>query len=110
MGEWEWGVEVNLVPTGLVNTYGEQHDAYRIATRDYKGVRKLRSELSLDATEEQRRRAFNLDFSCVTNVSGCRQRCEIAPLLWQDVYRLSPEGGWTMPAEETKDPRCKLIE
>jgi hypothetical protein len=109
-GEWEWRVELKLVPSGEEVRYEGQHSAYRVATRDYKGGRSLRCQLTPDATEEQRRRAFSLDFSCVTNLGGCRQRCEIAPLLWRDVYLMTAEAGWTMPAEETKDPSCARLE
>jgi len=63
-----------------------------------------------EATEEERRRAFTYDFSCVTRFRGCRQPCEIAPLVWQDVYQQSLNSGWTTLVEEASDPHCKFAQ
>lgn len=106
-GVWEWGVESILLRSDVS---GEEHHGYKVGTRDDRGVRKLRSELTPEATEDERRRAFTYDFSCVTRFRGCQQRCEIAPLVWKDVYQQSLNSGWTMPLEETSDPHCKIAE
>lgn len=109
-GVWEWGVESILLPKGRSDVAGEEHRGYKVGTRDDRGVRRLRSELTPEATEDERRRAFTYDFSCVTRFRGCRQPCEIAPLVWKDVYQQSFGSGWTMPLEETSDPHRKIAE
>jgi hypothetical protein len=109
-GQWQWSVESNLIPDGQSDVSGDEQRRYKVGTRDYKGVRRLRSELTPEATEEERQRAFTYDFSCVTRLRGCRQPCEIAPLVWQDVFQQSLHLGWTLPVEETSDPHCKPAE
>lgn len=106
-GQWNWVIETRLLPKEQINAFWEEHPSFKVSTRDFKGARRLRSELASDATDEERRLAFAYDFSCVTRFRGCRQRCEIAPLLWQAEYRQSLNTGWAMPLEETTDPRCK---
>jgi hypothetical protein len=107
-GHWNWVIETRLLPKEQINGFGEEHPSVKVSTRDYKGARRLQSELASDATDEERRLAFAYDFSCVTRLRGCRQRCEIAPLLWQAEYQQSLNTGWTMPLEETTDPHCKF--
>jgi hypothetical protein len=109
-GQWQWSVESNLMPDGQSDVSGDEQRRYKVGTRDYKGVRRLRSELTPEATEEERRRAFTYDFSCVTRFRGCRQPCEIAPLVWQDTYQQSLNSGWKTLVEEANDPHCKLAE
>ena len=109
-GEWEWVIDTKLLPAGQLSVSGTEYSAYRIGTKDFKGMRMLRSELAPGATEEKRRRAFTYDFSCVTSFRGCRQRCEISPLVWQDVYQDSLQASWKLPIEETSDPRCAFAE
>jgi hypothetical protein len=109
-GQWQWSVESNLMPDRQSDVFGDEQPRYKVGTRDYKGVRRLRSELTPEATEEERRRAFTYDFSCVTRFRGCRQPCEIAPLVWQDVYQQNLNSGWTTPVEEVSDPHCKFAE
>jgi hypothetical protein len=107
-GQWNWVIETTLLPKEQINGFGEEHPSFKVSTRDYKGARRLQSELASDATDEERRLAFAYDFSCVTRLRGCRQRCEIAPLLWQAEYQQTLNTGWPMPLEETTDPRCKF--
>jgi hypothetical protein len=109
-GHWQWSVESNLMPDRKSDLSGVEQRRYEVEARDYKGVRRLRSELTPEATDEERRRAFTYDLSCVTRFRGCRQPCEIAPLVWQDIYQQSLNSGWTMPVEEASDPHCKFAE
>jgi hypothetical protein len=109
-GDWQWEIQTRLMPTRTIDASSTTLSGYKSGTRDFKGVRWLRSELTPAATEEERRRAFSYDFSCLTRFTGCRQRCEVAPLVWLDVYGDSLRSNWRMPAEETNDPRCKLLE
>ncbi len=109
-GQWVWSVESNLMPDRQSDVSGHEQRTYKVGTRDYKGVRSLRSELTPEATEEERRRAFTYDFSCVTRFRGCRQPCEIAPLVWRDVDEQNLNSGWTTPVEEANDPHCNFAE
>jgi hypothetical protein len=110
--EWLWRVESSLLPDAHSDSsiYADEHWGYKVGIRDYKGVRALRSKLTLEATEDERYKAFAFDFSCVTRFRGCRQPCEIAPLLWQDVYQLSLKSVFIIPVEEATDPHCKFAE
>lgn len=108
--KWEWSVETKLLVAGAIFAPDGSHPGYETRTRDYKGVRRLTSNVTTDATEEERRRAFTYDLSCVTSFRGCRQRCQIAPLVWQDEYHASLKNGTPLPTEETTDSRCKPLE
>jgi len=109
-GNWEWQIESTLLPEQMNEVLGTEHHGYRTGTQDIRNFRILRSEVTPQATEEQRREAFTYDLSCVTSFRGCRGRCQIAPLVWEKVYRESINEGGKMPLEETSDPHCKFAE
>jgi hypothetical protein len=60
-----------------------------------------------EATLDQRRRAFDLDFSCLTRVGGCTNACEMMPSAWPDYLKETREAGTNLPADELADPRCQ---
>lgn len=60
-----------------------------------------------EATLDQRRRAFDLDFSCLTRVGGCTNACEMMPSAWPDYLKEAREAGTNLPADELADPRCQ---
>lgn len=107
-GKWYWAIETELVPSDRLGQF-TPYVRYRVGTRDHFVTRWLRSHLTPEATGDERRRAFTYDYSCFTRLPGCRQRCEVAPLLWLDAYTNTLGTPWSMPAEETDDPRCKRL-
>jgi hypothetical protein len=45
----------------------------------------LRIELSPAASPEERRKGFDLNFSCLTALRECRHVCETMPTAWKDL-------------------------
>jgi hypothetical protein len=60
-----------------------------------------------EATLDQRRRAFDLDLSCLTQVGGCTNACEMMPAAWPDYLKEAREEGANLPADELADSRCQ---
>lgn len=105
-GEWTWMIRTTALPAGKIDVPNPEHPGYRVRTQDLRNLRILDSKVTTESSEEERQHTFKFDLSCVTKIRGCRQRCEIAPLIWHDVYLASQKASWTLPVEETSDPRC----
>jgi hypothetical protein len=99
-------VESILLPTGKIHEPVAEHPGYKVGIRDLWDGHRLRSEVTPEASEEQRRHAL----SCVTRIRGCQQRCEIAPLVWRDAYWERQKASSSLPIEETSDPRCRFAQ
>jgi hypothetical protein len=103
-------VESILLPTGKIYEPVAEHPGYKVGIRDLWDGHRLRSEVTPEASEEQRRRALSYDLSCVTRIRGCQQRCEIAPLVWRDAYWELQKASLSLPIEETSNPRCRFAQ
>ncbi len=108
VGKWTWSFRSWALPAGKMETPNREHPGYSVRTQDLRDLRILWSEVTTQATEEERLHAFTFDLSCVTRVGGCKQRCEVAPFAWQDLYRESQKMQWALPTEETSDSRCAI--
>jgi len=108
IGKLDWNIDTELLPDEDIDISMGQPARYKVNTRDYKGVRRVHSELTPKATAEERRRAFTYDFSCLTSMRGCQQPCEFSPLVWQDIYLQSLQSGYALPAEEMNAVECKV--
>ena len=83
---------------------------YDVAFRDLHNVHELSAGVRSDASAQQRRRAFDFDFSCLSRIGGCRGACEIMPSAWLDYQKQAPPNGRALPSEEADDPLCKKLE
>jgi len=68
--------------------------------------RQLRVYVWNGASEEERRRAFEFNLSCITTWSGCNAVCEVMPLAWHDYEKKARAENKPIPADETDNPQC----
>jgi hypothetical protein len=62
----------------------------------------IESSLTPQASTEERNRAYNFNFDCLTRRGGCTSLCQIAPLAFADYVKET--GG--MPWLDEHDPNC----
>ena len=64
--------------------------------------------LNTGATPEEKRRAYDINFDCLTSVRECRKACELMPSAWREqVQRHRTEG--RPPLREESDARCQAV-
>ncbi len=68
----------------------------------------LEAAISHEATPEQRARAFDINFDCLTGLRECRRACEMMPSVWR---QLPPRERVQLneALEEQPDPRCQAV-
>lgn len=110
IGKWTWDFDTSALPAGTIEFPNVEHPGYSVYTQDLRDRRILRTEVTSEATDGERQHAFAFDLSCLTRIGGCKQRCELAPLVWQELYRESEGANWALPKEETSDPLCAFAE
>ncbi len=62
----------------------------------------LRSRLTPAANAEQRSRAYDFNFDCLTTLGGCASLCKLAPAAFADEAKLLDR----LPYLEENDPQC----
>lgn len=67
-----------------------------------------RVKLLLEASKEQKERAFQMDLSCTMSFRGCYFPCQLIPFAWLDSARDQRSRGWDLP-EGANDPRCPAL-
>jgi len=72
-------------------------------------IHRLAAAVSPEADPEEHRHAFQFDLACLTSFQGCRQPCEILPLVWMDYVKRSRDLGWRLPQEAENDPKCASL-
>jgi hypothetical protein len=103
----ELKVSVALQPSGSGVYSDPQNHRYGIdngVLRHY--IHRLEVSVTPEANSEELRHAFQFNFSCLTGIIGCRQPCELLPLVWMDYVKRSRDLGWAVPQEEANDPKC----
>ena len=68
----------------------------------------LSVQISHEATSKERRRAFDINFECFTQLGECRRVCELLPSAWKEVVRSNQAGGYD-PHPTESDPRCHAV-
>lgn len=58
------------------------------------------------ATREDLRRAFDLNWGCLTRIGGCRHLDELMPSAWRDFLRYASQQGWNELPHST-EPNCQ---
>jgi hypothetical protein len=66
----------------------------------------VEAQVAPEATTEERRHAFNFEFSCLATLDGCQRPCQILPSAWKDAVIRSRGSGWRLPEEDINDPHC----
>ena len=60
------------------------------------------------ASQEERRRAFDINFDCLTRLRECRRACELMPSVWREEVRKNrAEGRKALKGES--DPQCQAV-
>jgi hypothetical protein len=106
----ELKVSVAIQPSGSSVYSDPQNHRYGIdngVVRHY--IHRLEVSVTPEASSEELRHAFQFNFSCLTGITGCRQPCELLPLVWRDYVRRSHDLGWTLPQEEANDSKCASL-
>jgi hypothetical protein len=62
--------------------------------------------LTPTATNNNRKDALDLDFSCLSAFRGCRAPCQLLPAVWTELKRRSSRNEIDLPAEILEDPSC----
>ncbi len=101
-------VETRAVAQGASNRVPYEIE-YRVphVTGGDEVIRELRITIAPDASQDERRKAFDYDLSCFATRSGCRAYCEIAPQASLDALRLANKGELQIPIDQLQNPNCK---
>jgi hypothetical protein len=108
--ELRWTAETTLVDerplpsdSGSMSSWYRDHPYYWLRSGIIRNYAKfLQSTVTGQATELEKRRAFDFDLSCLTSRAGCHKLCEVMPSAWEDyTVFLAGEG---MQMDETD--RC----
>jgi hypothetical protein len=91
------------------HSVSSEGNTYSVSAKRIRNFDDLTTRLSLDANSETRQRAFDFDLSCLIRLGGCRAACELMPSAWLDYQQKAKQEGWTLPADETGDSRCKKL-
>ena len=62
----------------------------------------IESTLTPQASAEERKRAYDSDFDCLTKLGGCTSLCLFAPLAFADLVTQEHR----MPYADEQDPHC----
>jgi hypothetical protein len=62
----------------------------------------IQSTLTPEASDQERNRAYDFDFDCLTRLGGCSSLCQSAPVSFADLVKESNE----MPWLDEHDPHC----
>jgi hypothetical protein len=66
------------------------------------GGEAIETDLTPQANADERKRACDLDFGCLTKRGGCTSLCQLAPAAFADYVK---QTGW-MPRLDERDPNC----
>ncbi|MGH9735642.1 MAG: hypothetical protein ACRD8A_13760 [Candidatus Acidiferrales bacterium] len=103
-GVREVAVDVHYVESSS-SAAGEQ---YALSNYIYKDLLWTRITVTTEATEEERKHAFDFDLSCLAGHVGCQAGCEITPSSWIDYQTNTYTSGTPVwPKEFLHDHRCK---
>jgi hypothetical protein len=69
---------------------------------------KTRASVLTGASAQEKKRAFQMDISCIVSFRGCYFPCQIMPVAWMDSVRERQSYGGSLP-EGANDPRCPTI-
>lgn len=89
---------------------GASEAQYNVVAGSIRNVDRLTTTTPSNATDKDRWRAFDFDFSCLTRLAGCRSTCELMPSAWLDYQKEAHARGWVLPTADVNDPRCKKIQ
>ena len=105
-GLWEVAVDVHYLQSSSNLSYIEE--PYVLENNPYKNLLWTETTVTNQATEEERKHAFDFDLSCLTSHAGCRARCEIVPAAWIDYQiRARQKGRSIGPEAFLADRMCK---
>lgn len=82
---------------------------YDVSAGTVNYFRRIRVQVSSDASRESFKHAFDYDLSCLARPEGCRATCEVMPSAWLDYQKEAHEQGWPLPPEELGDRHCEYL-
>jgi hypothetical protein len=108
-GGWVMGrniVEGEALPKYLQDHFGKRAyylDWFNITTEG--GGEGIESRLTPQANAEERKRAYDFDFDCLTKLGGCTSFCQLAPAAFADYVKQTGR----MPWLDEHDPNCAKL-
>jgi hypothetical protein len=69
----------------------------------------FRTFVTSHGSEEQHRRAFDFDLSCLSRLGGCKAGCEVMPSAWIDAQKEVREANAPLPPDESSGPNCAKV-
>jgi hypothetical protein len=85
----------------------DESGTYRVESRFMRHhIHELTASVLPTASKEERNRAFRVELACATSFGGCFYTCQLAPLVWDDLFQRYKKQGWEIEGEN--DPRCQL--
>lgn len=82
---------------------------YYISVRHIENSTEYWVRLTSNATDDQKRHAFDFDLSCLNRFGGCQTGCEIMPSVWLDYQEQARAQGSPLPDDEKNNPRCRRL-
>jgi len=98
--------QISLSGTATDEPASSAVPAYTSDVWQLRAIVSFRASVTNEGSDEQQRRAFDFDLTCLSRLGGCRAGCEVMPSVWIDHQRKVREKDRTTPAEELNDPRC----